>query len=414
MQRTDTIIIGAGQAGLALSTCLTDAGRDHVVLERGRLAERWRSERWDSLRLLTPNWMSRLPGWSYRGPEPDAFMTVPELVAYFENYAASFTAPVQEETTVLAVRPTTPGYRVETDQGVWSALNVVIATGVEGHPYVPAMAAELPAGVHQVTSTTYKNPNHLPDGAILVVGASATGVQLADELARAGREVTLAVGDHTRMPRRYRGHDIFRWLEWIGSFDTTIDELPDPSAAARAPSMQLVGRPSNDQIDLATLRERGVRLAGRLEHLEGGSAGFRDDLQDTVSRSDQRMFRVLDRIDERLRRCGAPDAGAPSDRPAPLTVGSSPTTIDLRAGGISTVVWATGFRRSYPWLHVPVVGRDGEIVQRRGVTPNPGLYVLGLRFQYHRNSNFIDGVGRDAAYIAAHIGADARDEEVAA
>jgi putative flavoprotein involved in K+ transport len=403
MQRTDTIVIGAGQAGLALSKCLTDAGRDHVVLERGRLAERWRSERWDSLRLLTPNWMSRLPGWSYRGSRPDAFMTVPELVSYLESYAASFTAPVQDETTVAAVRLTTSGYRVETDQGSWSARNVVVATGVEGHPRVPPMAADLPAAVHQIASTQYRNPAQVPDGGVLIVGASATGVQLADELARDGRDVTLSVGDHTRMPRRYRGHDIFRWLEWIGAFDTTIDELPDPRAGARAPSLQLVGRPSHESLDLSTLRARGVELAGRLEQVDGPLVAFRDDLDRTVRDSDARMSRVLDRIDERLRRCGAPDGVADADRPPPISVGRAPERMNLRDRGISTVIWATGFGRSYPWLHAPVLGRDGEIVQRRGVTPSPGLYVLGLRFQHHRNSNFIDGVGRDAAFVAAHI-----------
>lgn len=415
MQRTETVVIGAGQAGLAMSKCLTDAGRDHVVLERGRLAERWRSERWDSLRLLTPNWMSRLPGWSYRGSEPDSYMTVPELVAYFERYAASFSAPVQEETTVRSVRKTASGYRVDTDQGSLSACNVVIATGVEGAPRVPDIARSLSPSVYQITPTSYRNPSLVPDGGVLVVGASASGVQLADELARAGRDVTLAVGNHARVPRDYRGHDIFRWLEWLGVFDTTVDDLPDPRSGRRAPSLQLIGRPSRTNIELSTLRSIGVRLTGRLVDLDGHVARVADDLERKACEADARMYRLLDRVDEHLARCGSNLDAAPPDRPDPVRIDPYPSTIDLRDQRIGTVIWATGFRRPYPWLHVPVRGSDGEIVQRRGVTPSPGLYVVGLRFLHYRNSNFIDGVGRDAAFIADHICArSAADEEVAA
>jgi putative flavoprotein involved in K+ transport len=411
MYRTDTIVIGAGQAGLAISRCLTDAGHDHVVLERGRLAERWRSERWDSLRLLTPNWMTRLPGWSYRGARPDGFMTAPELVGYFETYARSFDAPVHEETSVTSVRPVDAGYVVETDQGPWRARNVVIATGVEGFPRVPSMAEDLDPRVHQVTTPRYRNPEGLPDGGVLVVGASATGVQLADELSAAGREVTIAVGAHTRVPRRYRGRDIFAWLGATGLFDTTVDELSDRRAGSRAPSLQLIGRSSHESIDLATLQRRGVQLVGRLRGTNGTAITLADDLAATVDAADTRLHRILDLIDDHIAASGCARLvpGEPS-RPDRVLVPSAPTSVDLRDRGISTVVWATGFGRSYPWLHVPVTDDEGEIVQHRGVTAADGLYVLGLRFQHHRNSNFIDGVGRDAAFVARHIVGRARHE----
>ena len=256
--RTETIVIGAGQAGLAMSSCLTELGRDHVVLERGRMAERWRSERWQSLRLLTPNWMSRLPGWEYDGADPGGYMTAPALVDYLGRYAASFAAPVAEDTTVEIVEPNLDGYRVVTDRGSWIARNVVIATGWCDRPLVPAAATGLSPDVHQTSPTAYWNPAQLPDGGVLVVGASASGVQMADELNASGREVVLAVGRHTRLPRRYRGMDICWWLERLGVLHKTIDEVTDPRSARREPSLQLVGRAAGENLDLVALARAAV------------------------------------------------------------------------------------------------------------------------------------------------------------
>jgi putative flavoprotein involved in K+ transport len=402
MQRTDTIIIGAGQAGLALSHCLTEAGRDHVLFDRGRLAERWRSERWDTLRLLSPNWMTRLPGWRYTGNDPDGYMTAAELIRYFERYANSFDAPVFDDTTVESVRRINERYVVVTSRGTWSAPNVVVATGAEGYVRVPAAGALLRDAVAQLPSNRYHNPAHVSRGGVLVVGASATGIQLADELARSGREVVLAVGAHTRVPRQYRNRDIFWWLDRIGTFNTTIDEMPDPDAARRAPSLQLVGRPQHEQLDLGVLRDRGIELVGSLQATNGTRVRFADDLGEAVAASEQRMQRTLDQIDDYIESRKMLDVPAP-ERPAPLHFDDARTELDLRAAGIDTVLWATGFGRSYPWLHVPVLDADGEITHTKGVTDFPGLYVLGMRFQHHRNSNFIDGVGRDAAQIARHI-----------
>jgi putative flavoprotein involved in K+ transport len=400
---TDTIVIGGGQAGLAMSRSLTDRGVDHVVLERGRIAERWRSERWDSLRLLTPNWMSRLPGWRYDGPDPDGYMTAAEVTDYFARYAEASSAPVVEHCTVESVRAVADRFEVVTTCGVFGARHVVIATGWCDRPWVPAMARRLSTGITQVTPSDYRNPTSLPQGGVLVVGASATGVQLADELRSAGRDVVLAVGSHSRLPRRYRGMDVFWWLDRIGSLDRTIDEMPDPARARQEPSLQLVGRPGGRRLDLGTLQRSGVRLAGRLDAVEGRRVRFAGDLPVTIANADRRMTRVLADIDTHIAATGLTGEVLAPDPPRNILATTSPDELDLRRSGIETVIWATGFRRSYPWLHLPVLDATGEIRQRRGVTPMPGLYVLGQRFQHFRSSNFIDGVGRDAAFVAHHL-----------
>jgi putative flavoprotein involved in K+ transport len=373
------------------------------VLERGRVAERWRSERWDSLRLLTPNWMSRLPGWSYAGSDPDGFMTATDLIGSLEAYAAVSAAPVEEGTTVERLRFDGDRYDIDTDQGRWRCANVVVATGWCDRPAIPVVARDLSRGVDQLAPSAYRNPAGLRSGGVLVVGASATGVQLADELNRAGRDVTIAVGDHSRIPRRYRGMDIYWWLERIGNLDRTIDECPDPIAARREPSLQLVGDPAKRTLDLATLQDAGVRLAGRLLAVSGHRVELAGDLAATAARADRRMSRVLGEIDSYIDAQGLSAEVLAAHRLAPLRPGSAPEHLDLRAAGIATVIWATGYRRVYPWLDLPVLDEAGEIRQRRSVTSAPGFYVLGQRFQHHRSSNFIDGVGRDAAIVADHL-----------
>jgi len=402
-RRTGTVVIGGGQAGLAMSRCLTDQGRDHLVLERGRIGERWRSERWDSLRLLTPNWQTRLPGWSYRGPDPDGFMTMPELVSYFEGYASSFDAPVHDGTTVTSVRRSEGSYLVDTDQGSWLADEVVIATGHCDRPLVPALAAGLDSDIDQLVPSAYRNPDQLAPGGVLVVGASASGAQIADELASAGRDVVLSIGRHTRLPRRYRGLDIMWWLDQMGVFGHTVDDVSDIVAARNEPSLQLVGRPDHRDLDLFTLQAKGVRLAGRLQGVAGRRVSFADDLLANAARADGRLRRVLGRIDRYIERHGLSsevDDPEPVGAVHPAVMGDS---ADLGDTGISTVIWATGYRREYPWLAVPVLDERGEIRHQRGVCPIPGLYVMGLRFQIRRSSSFIDGVGADAAELAEHI-----------
>jgi len=401
MKRTDTIIIGGGQAGLAMSRCLTDRGIDHVVLERGRVAERWRTERWESLRLLSPKWHTRLPGFRYEGPDTQGFMTMPEVISYFERYATSFAAPVQGETTVLSVQKSPGGYLVRTDQGDWEAPNVVIATGHCDTPFVPKIAQDLSPSVHQVVPSSYKNPDQLPTGGVLVVGASASGIQLAQEIHRSGRPVTLAVGRHTRMPRTYRGRDIAWWLESVGILEERAEDAFDIHSARRQPSLQLVGTPDHRTIDLGVLQDEGVRLVGRAEAAGGRHVCFRGDLEKTMSAADNKLGRVLDRVDAFIDETFM--CAHEPDRAAPIQVREAPTQIDLRTEGIQTVLWCTGYRRRYPWLKVPVRDVRGELIHRGGVTPSAGLYALGLNFLRRRKSSFIDGVGDDARALAEHI-----------
>lgn len=397
MKRTHTIIIGAGQAGLALSRCLTDRGIEHVLLERGRVAQRW-SDRWDSLRLLSPNWMTRLPRWQYRGNDPDGFMKRDEVITFLRRYAASFDAPVVEETTVLEVARHGDGsWRVRTNDGMWLARNVVIATGHCQTPNVPAWA---PADVFQLTTLAYRNPAQFPEGSILVVGASASGVQLARELRRAGHDVVLSAGRHTRVPRRYRGRDIHYWLDRTGLMTRALSDMRDPETARREPSLQLVGTAEN--IDLHELASEGVRLAGRVVRFDGRRAVFANDLADSVADADRQLRRLLARIDRHIDAHGAA-RHFPQDRPlAPIATGDAPQEHD-----VTSILWATGYTRSYPWLRAPVLDARGEIIHTRGRTPLRGLYVLGLQFMIRRNSSLIDGVGRDAIELADDIAARA-------
>jgi putative flavoprotein involved in K+ transport len=406
MHSVDTVVVGAGHAGLAVSRLLTDAGRDHVVLDRGDVGERWRSERWDSLHLLTPNWMTRLPGWYYTGPHQDGFLSASRFVSHLERYAASFGAPVQGGTTVERVLAAADSrYDVHTDRGTWRARHVVVATGPHGTQDV--LDAVQGVDIDLLPSSRYKNPEQLAPGGVLVVGASSSGIQIADELSRSGREVTLAVGRHTRMPRRYRGMDVFWWLESTGRLSRTIDDVADATAARHEPSLQLQGRNGVEHegrdLDLATLSAQGVRLTGRLRALHGRRAGFGAGLPVTVTAAEQQMHRFLDVVDQYVDRAGLSSEVLPPDRPRPFTVPGGPTELNLAREGITTVVLATGFRPHHPWLAVPVTAPDGTIEQYRGVTAAPGLYVVGQRFQHRRDSGFIDGARHDARAVVAHL-----------
>ena len=403
MPRTTTVIIGAGQAGLAMSHCLSELDIEHAVIERGRLAERWRSQSWDSLRLLTPNWMTRLPGFRYDGDEPDGFMAIPELIALFERYAASSRTPLFPETTVLSVKRHDDGFRVVTDRGVWLADSVVVATGYSDLPAVPDVSRGLAPAVTQIVPADYRRPEQLPDGGVLIVGASSTGVQLADEIQRSGRQVTLAVGRHTRLPRRYRGQDIFWWLDRLGVLTQATDAVHALEDARDRPSLQLIGRGDHSSLDLATLYEDGVRLVGKVGDISGHRVSFLDNLVATTATADIKMAKVLTRIDEFIARIGIELPAAAPFRPTwPLSI-DTVESLDLKAEGINAVIWATGYRRAYPWLHVPVLDARGEIQHVGGATPAYGLYVLGFNFQRRRNSGFIDGVAADAWEIGHQI-----------
>jgi putative flavoprotein involved in K+ transport len=398
----DTVVIGAGQAGLALSRHLTAARHDHVVLERGRVGERWRSERWDALHLLTPNWLNQLPG-AAPLPDPHGYLDRRGLIAHLEAYAAG--APVREHTTVLRVRPTARGYHVATDAGDWHARSVVIATGDCGVPRIPASAAAAPPSVRQLHAARYRRPDLLPDGGVLVVGAGPSGQQIAAELRRGGHDVALAVGRHARMPRTYRGRDVFAWLHDAGQLAVHADDVPHLAAARRAPSLPVSGARGGESLGLDVLARLGIVVTGRLTGFAGRYALFAADLDRELGAAERRMHRALSQIDSHIERTGA--AAEPAAVPPPVSLPPGPRQLDLGAG-IRTVLWATGYGRSYPWLEVPVLDAAGELVHREGVTAAPGLFALGLRFQRTRRSHFLGGVGDDAARIAEAIVAGGR------
>jgi putative flavoprotein involved in K+ transport len=400
-----TVVIGAGHAGLAMSHRLSARSIDHVLLERGEVANTWKTQRWDSLRLLTPNWQSRLPGFRYDGDDPDGFMTMPEVISFIEAYAAVVAAPVETGTTVTQVRPKSDGYLITTDAGTWSARTVVVANGSCNVARLPQFADDVPAGIDTVSADAYRNPDQLPAGGVLVVGASATGIQLADEIHRSGRPVTVAVGGHVRAPRVYRGRDIHRWMDDVGLMDERYDEVDDIVRVRRLPSLQIVGTPARTTLDLNALTSIGVRLVGRFAGISDGRAQFSGSLRNVCALADLKLGRLLDQIDEWATEQGLDGELEPAWRPPPTIVEDAPPLgLDLTSGEIRSIVWATGFRPDYSWLDVPILDRKGLIRHDGGVVVDaPGMYLMGMPFLRRRKSTLIDGAGDDAEDLSGHL-----------
>jgi putative flavoprotein involved in K+ transport len=374
------------------------------VLERGEVANSWRRERWDSLRLLTPNWQSRLPGLRYEGADPDGYMSAPEVAEFIELFAKASRAPVRTGVNVMSVRLAGDGYLVTTGDGEIACRAVVIASGACNRPSVPPLSQAVPREVEQLTPFDYRGPGQLPDGGVLVVGASATGVQLAAEIRRSGRPVTLSVGEHVRLPRVYRGRDVLWWMDASGVWDQRYDEVDDLTRARRLPSPQLVGTPSRLTLDLNALTELGVELVGRLAMVRDGRALFSGGLRNVFSLADLKMNRLLDTFDEWALTSGRDAEFDAPERPAPTETPASPRIqADLRSGEIRSVVWATGFRPDYGWLDVPVVDQKGQLRHEGGVVDAPGLYALGLPVLRRRRSTFICGIEDDARAVTGHL-----------
>jgi putative flavoprotein involved in K+ transport len=374
------------------------------VVERGEVANSWRRERWDSLRLLTPNWQSRLPGLRYEGLEPDGYMTAGEVTEFIEHFAKVSGAPVRAGVNVTSVRQTDDGYHLMTSRGEIHARTVVIASGACNQPSVPQFAGAVPASVEQLTPFGYRDPAQLPHGGVLVVGASATGVQLAAELQRSGRPVTLSVGEHVRLPRTYRGRDVLWWMEASGVWDQRYDEVEDLTRARRLPSPQLVGTPERAALDLNALASMGVELVGRWAAIRDCRALFSGGLRNLFSLADLKMERLLDTFDEWARTSGRKAEAGPRERFAPTHVPSSTRLqLDLRSGEIRAIVWATGFRPDYRWLDIPVVDAKGQLRHEGGAVDSPGLYALGLPVLRRRKSSFICGIEDDAREVIDHL-----------
>ena len=399
-----TVVIGAGHAGLAASHFLSDRSIDHVVLERGEVANSWRHERWDSLRLLTPNWQTRLPGQAYEGPDPDGYMSMGEVIEFIDRFAARSRAPVRTGTHVTSVRRSADGYHVTSSSGESHCRALVIASGACNRPVVPACAEAVPAPIEQLTPLDYRDPAQLPAGGVLVVGASATGVQLAAEVHRSGRPVTLSVGEHVRLPRIYRGRDVLWWMDASGVWDQRHDEVDDLRRARRLPSPQLVGTPERATLDLNALTDMGVELVGRAAAVRDGQMLFSGGLRNVLSLADLKLGRLLDTFDDWARTHGRESEVEPPERLEPTRVpGSARLQLDLRGGEIRSIIWATGYRPDYSWLDVPVVDAKGQLRHEGGVVDSPGLYALGLPVLRRRKSTFIHGIADDAREVIGHL-----------
>jgi putative flavoprotein involved in K+ transport len=402
--RVTTVVIGAGHAGLAMSRQLAQCSIDHVVLERGEVAHSWKTERWRSLRLLTPSWQSRLPGYGYEGDDPDGFRTMPETIAFLEGYAKAIAAPVREHTSVSSVRRIDDGYEVRTNQGTWQCRTVVIATGACNIPSVPPVAAALPPEIRTMTALEYKGPEQVESGGVLVVGASATGTQIAEELQRAGHPVTISVGEHVRVPRSYRGRDIQWWMDACGVLDDRYDEVDDLVRARHVPSLQLAGSIDRRDVDLNHLSGLGVRHIGRLANITDGKAQFSGSLRNLCELADLKMNRLLERIDAWATEHGMDGDVEPPHRFESTRVEDSPLLeLKLKSGEIRTILWATGYRPDYSWLDVPVLDRKGRLRHDGGVVESPGMYLLGIPFLRRRKSSLIDGAADDTKALCEHL-----------
>ena len=374
------------------------------MLERGEVANSWRHERWDSLRLLTPNWQARLPGYRYEGPDPDGYMTSAEVIAFITRFAEVNAAPVRTQTPVTAVRKIEDGYEVVTGQGELRCRTLVLASGACNLPSIPALRQGFPSSIVSIAASEYRHPDQLPERGVLVVGASATGLQLAQEIHRSGRHVTLSVGEHVRLPRTYRGRDVLWWMEASGIWDQRYDEIDELPRARKLPSPQLVGTPDRATLDLNTLNDAGVDLVGRLAAVRDGRLLFSGGLRNLFALADLKMDRLLDTFDEWATAHGIDDEVGPPERFEPTRMPAvSRLDLDLRGGAIASVVWATGFHPDYRWLEVPVIDHKGHLRHDGGVVDAPGLYALGLPVLRRRKSTFIHGAEDDARDVIAHL-----------
>ncbi len=402
--RTRCVIIGAGHSGLAMSQCLSQCSVDHVVLERGEIANSWKHERWDSLKLLTPNWQARLPGYSYSGDEPDGYMDMPELIGFIEQYAGVISAPVRLDTRVTSVSSRGDGYLVASTGGSWECESLVVASGACNKAQIPAIAEAAPASIEMITPMTYRNPEQLQPGGVLVVGASATGLQLAEEIHRSGRPVTLAVGEHVRLPRVYRGKDILWWMDALGILDERYDEIDDIVRGRNIPSPQLVGSTERSSLDLNRLTALGIKLRGRLAGFNDGKAQFSGSLRNLCALADLKMLRLLNTIDEWIseNRIEA-EVGPPQRYDDTEVEQSPPLLLDLVKNNINTILWATGYSPDYSWLEIPLLDRKGKLRHDGGIVDSPGMYLMGVSLLRRRKSSYIHGAVDDARDLSAHL-----------
>ena len=400
-QEIEVLVVGAGQAGIAMSEHLSSHGVAHLVVERDRIAERWRSWRWDSLVANGPAWHDRFPGLEF-DIDPDGFASKEEVADYFVSYAEKIDAPIRTGIEVISVRKNNgrTGFRVETSDGAIEARYVVAATGPFQRPITPAVVSDS-AGIHQIHSNSYRNPQQLPAGAVLIVGAGSSGVQIADELQQSGRQVYLAVGPHDRPPRSYRGRDFCWWLGVLGKWDASA-----PPRGAEHVTIAVSGAHGGNTVDFRALAASGITLLGRAETFDGGIMRFAPDLRLNIDNGDANYLSMLDEADAYVDRNGLDLPQEPEARafgPDPDCVTDPILELDLTAAGVTSIVWATGFAVDYSWLQVDAFDENGRPKHQRGVSSEPGVYFLGLPWLSRRGSSFIWGVWHDAKYLADQI-----------
>lgn len=404
VERIDTVVVGAGQSGLAISYLLTERGRDHVVLDKAeRIGSSWHG-RWDSFTLVTPNWGLRLPGHPYPGDDPDGFLTRDEVISYLEDYASGFGPPLRLGVTVTRVEPIRDrdGYRVHTSDGVYEAVNVVVAAGTFQRPRIPDLARHLSPDLAQIHTSEYRNPGGLPAGGVLVVGSGQSGCQIAQELHEAGRRTHLCVGSAGRFPRRYRRHDGLWWAVQLGLTDQTVEQLDSPAGRFRA-NPQISGKDGGRDINLHQFARDGITLLGRLQDGKGTRLSLAPDLHESLAAADTMAAEFRGGVDEYVQKTGMDAPVEQVDEPEDGYDQEILTELDLADTGIRSVLWATGYRWDYSWIDAPIFDDFGYPIQRQGVTDYPGLYFLGLHFLHTLKSGLFLGVGSDAAHIAQHI-----------
>lgn len=403
MEHLQTIILGAGQAGLSTSYHLKMRQQDHLVFERDRIGEAWRSLRWDSFTLVTPNWMLNLPGLNYEGTDPGGFTKKAELLRYLEDYSKIYGLPVRTGIEAYSIEPGfEEAFIIRTNRGKFSASNVVIATGNFQKPSIPRFRDALASGIHQIHSSEYRNPDKLVPGGVLVVGSAQSGCQIADELIGSGRKVYLATGGSDRLPRRYRGIDSFWWSDQLGVFNETVDSLPSPAARFR-PNPHISGNNGGKTLGLHELAKAGVNLLGRLKAADNKTVFLEKDLRDNIEKADNFEDQFIRSVDRLIEEKGIDLPEEKNRREGSAYRINPPAELDLEKAGVSTIIWATGFKHDYSWIHLPVYDDSGYPVQDQGVTFYPGLYFVGLHWLHTRQSGLLSGVGSDAAHVAEHI-----------